>query len=272
MSNEIQLEPLAHAEALRLAVLGAAPGEQRRNARGGIEWRQMGRGEGKRDGPAQRMNKDVNDVGLIRALASLGPPNVLVGHRIITPGDEDALLPGERSTFRSSAPKIYRQSGAARIVARHLLGVFGFSDVVLSRSLSGAPVWPAGVVGSLAHDDSVAVAAIARSREFSALGIDVEPADPLPPELITLVATPTERRCYPAAIVESRILFAVKEAIYKALNLFDGPFLDFQDIEVDLNASRGRTRNGQTLAIAFTNSPRVVAMSFDLASSIPSDR
>ena len=274
MSAEIQPEPLGQNKPLRLTVLGAAPAEQRRDAPIGrwIKWGEIGQGKGKPEGSDQRIKEDVNDVALSSALTSLGPPNVLVGHRIIRPGDENALLPGERVTFRPSAPEIYRQSGAARIAARRLLGVSGFSDVVLPRSLSGSPVWPAGVVGSLAHDDSVAVAAIASSREFSALGIDVEPADPLPPELITLVATPTERRCYPADIIESRILFVIKEAIYKALSSFGGPFLDFQDVEVDLYAGRGRTRNGQTIAIAFTNSPRVVAMAFDLARSIPSDR
>jgi 4'-phosphopantetheinyl transferase EntD len=125
------------------------------------------------------MSNEAHDPALTAALGSLAPPAVLVGHRIIRPGDEDALLPEERITFPPSARKIYRQSGAARIVARHLLGVFGFSGVPLPRSVSRAPVWPPEVIGSLAHDESVAVAAIASSRQFSALGIDVEPATPL---------------------------------------------------------------------------------------------
>jgi len=57
-------------------------------------------------------------------------------------------------------------------------------------------------------------------------------------------------------------LFAIKEAIYKALNPLDGVFLDFQEIEVDLFANRGQTRNGQTVEIVFTMSPRIVAISF----------
>lgn len=211
---------------------------------------------------AKRMRDDTSDPALVTALGPIAPTGILVGHRVISQGDEDGLLPEERNAFPPSASKVYRQSGAARIVARRLLGVLGFGGVALPRSMSGAPVWPPGVIGSLAHDETVAMAAIASSRQFSALGIDVEPAAPLPPELVMLVATPAERRCYPSAVVESRILFVVKEAIYKALNPLDGVFLDFQDIEVDLFANRGRTRSGQTVEVVFTMSPCVVAISF----------
>jgi 4'-phosphopantetheinyl transferase EntD len=195
-------------------------------------------------------------------LASIAPPGVLIGHRLIKEGDEHALLAVERASFCPSAPQIYRQSGAARIVARRLLRALGLSAVALPRSISGAPAWPSGVVGSLAHDNEVAVAAIARSGQFSALGIDVEPAIPLTPELVKLIATPTERRWYPRAVIESRLLFVVKESIFKALHPHEGVFLDFQDIEVDLSSNRGRTGTGQEVEIAFTSSPRFVALSF----------
>lgn len=208
------------------------------------------------------MSSDAIAPPLATALKSIAPPGVLVGHRVIRRGDDDGLLPEERIGFRPSAPKIYRQSGAARIVARHLLSILGFSSVALPRSMSGAAVWPPGVIGSLAHDEEVAVAAITNSSQFSALGIDVEPAVPLPPELVMLVATSAERRCYSSAVIGSRILFAIKEAIYKALNPLDDLFLDFQDIEVDLFAKRGHTRNGETVEVVFTVSPRIVAISF----------
>ena len=208
------------------------------------------------------MSNDAFDPALATALASIAPPGVLVDHRIIKRGDENALLPEERFSFPPSAAKVYRQSGAARIAARHLLGTLGFRGVALSRSTFGAPIWPPGVIGSLAHDEEVAVAAITGSCQFSALGIDVEPTVPLPSELVTLVATPAERRCYSSTVVGSRILFSIKEAIYKALNPLDGLFLDFQDIEIDLIANRGLTRNGEIVEVVFATSPRVIAISF----------
>lgn len=204
------------------------------------------------------------DPALETALASLGPVGTLIGHRVITLGDEDALLPAEQIGFGASVQKVRRQSGAARILARDLLERLGIRDVAIPRSESGAPIWPPGVVGSLAHDGSVAVAAIADARRFAALGIDVEPADPLPPGLVELVATPVERGRYSSAVLHSRVLFVVKEAIYKALNPTDGVFLEFQDVEVDLLSNVGWTRTGRTIAIAFSSCPRVIALSFVL--------
>lgn len=196
------------------------------------------------------------------SLQSIAPPGILVGHHLVRCGDEDALLPAERDDFIHSVAKVRRQSGAARIAARRLLEVYGFQNVALPRSWCGAPVWPSGIIGSLAHDDEVAVAAVARSQRFSALGIDVEPAAPLPSELVALVATPAERRRYAAAVLGTRLLFVVKEAIFKALNPIDGIFLDFQDIEVDLHSNRGRTRTGQLIGFVLTMSPRILAISF----------
>jgi 4'-phosphopantetheinyl transferase EntD len=199
---------------------------------------------------------------LAAALESLAPSGVLTGHRIIAPGDEGALVDGEACAFKQSASRVRRQSGAARIVARELLLAAGFGARPIPRTSSGPPDWPSGIVGSLAHDDEIAVAAIARADRYAGIGIDVEPALPLPLELVERVATLAERRRYAARVLESRILFAAKEAIYKAQYPRDGAFLDFQDIEVDLELNRGVTRSGRRFAISVTASPRVLALAF----------
>ena len=165
------------------------------------------------------MTMQVAAPGLTDALTRLGPPGVAINHRIISEGDEDALLPIETLALRASALKVRRQSGAARIVARQLLSIFGVHDAPLPRSKSGAPVWPSGFVGSIAHDACIAVAAAASTERFLALGIDIEPAEQLPPELVNTVATPRERELYPVDILQSRLLFVIKEAVYKATNL-----------------------------------------------------
>jgi NADPH:quinone reductase-like Zn-dependent oxidoreductase len=77
-----------------------------------------------------------------------------------------------------------------------------------------------------------------------------------------LVATPGEIRRYPAELVEDRTLFAIKEAVYKGLHPINGVFLDFQEIEIDLNAGIARTRNGNSVAVAFTASPRIIALAW----------
>jgi 4'-phosphopantetheinyl transferase EntD len=206
-------------------------------------------------------NKDPTAMA---ALASLAPPGLMIGHRIIAPGDEDALLDGEIEAFKQSVPRVRRQSGAARLVAREILAALGVAAGALPRTRPGPPAWPRGIVGSLSHDDVIAVAAVARAEIYAGIGIDVEPPLPLPPELVERVTTAGERRWYPPSVLESRVLFATKEAIYKAQYPSDGVFLDFQDIEVDLEHNRGVTRTGRSVQIAVTAFPRIFALAFIL--------
>src|SRR4029079_10485482 len=117
------------------------------------------------------------------AIETLSFPGVTVGHRLISPGDEHALLKEEAHAFATSVVKVQRASGAARIVARQLLTQLGHPDCPLPKGVSGAPVWPAGIIGSLAHDARVAVAAVGTRAHIDALGIDVEPAERLPSDL-----------------------------------------------------------------------------------------
>ena len=49
------------------------------------------------------------------------------------------------------------------------------------------------LTGSLAHDDDMAVAAVASVAVIGSLGVDVEPALPLPDDIFALVAIPADR-------------------------------------------------------------------------------
>src|SRR5262249_49268819 len=150
------------------------------------------------------------------ALDALAFPGVLIGHRLISPGDEHALLPEEAPASASSVIKVRRASGAARIAVRQLLARLGYPECPVPRAASGAPVWPGGVVGSLAHDARVAVAAVGKSRDIGALGIDVEPAQCLPPDLMDLIATPQERRGDGQDPFSGPPPFAPQEAVFQA--------------------------------------------------------
>ena len=171
---------------------------------------------------------------------------LLIGHRVILPGDEDALRDAEAASISSAIANVRRASGAARIVARGLLTQLGYPDAQVPKGTGGAPVWPAGVVGSLAHDDEIAVAAVGLRRDFASIGIDVEPPGALPADMLALVVTPRERRMIDDDPVKAKLLFAAKEAVYKAIYPLDGVFLEFGDIEVDLAAGTATTRTGRT--------------------------
>lgn len=203
---------------------------------------------------------DAIDPVLLRDMNALAPLGLLLGHRFISPGDEHALLAAETATIKSSAIGVLRASGAARIVARTLLAQLGLAQGALPKAESGAPIWPAGVTGSLAHDDDVAVAAVGRQADVGAVGIDVEPAMPLPPDMQALVATSRERQDTSGDPLGGRLLFTAKEAVYKAVHPLDGVFLEFHDIEVDLAARKAMTRTGRSVALRYCLSSRVVVV------------
>jgi 4'-phosphopantetheinyl transferase EntD len=113
--------------------------------------------------------------------------------------------------------------------------------------MSGVPIWANGVVGSLSHDSRIAVAAVGWGRDFSALGINVEPREPLPSEQLDLVATPQERAKNRWSPYYERLLFAAKEAVYKAVYPLDQTLLDHQDVEVSLTNRQAVVRNGRVV-------------------------
>ena len=202
----------------------------------------------------------ADETALKQSIEQLSSPHILVGCRIIAPGDETAILPEEAASIASHAPHVRRASGAVRIAGRALLGRLGLLECAIAQGSSGAPVWPEGVVGSFAHDDEVAVAAVARDNDIAALGIDVEPADP-PSELQALVLTKREWTQMPTASWSGRLVFAAKEAVYKAIATLDGTLLDYQDIETDFLAGRATT-DGRCLTVRYSTSPRLVVLAF----------
>jgi 4'-phosphopantetheinyl transferase EntD len=196
------------------------------------------------------------------AIDAVSVPGILVDHRLIAANDELALLPEEMSAFTGSVLKVRRASGAARIIARQLLSRFGQAPCAIPRSTGGMPIWPDGIVGSLAHESTVAVAAMARQRDFLSVGIDIEPAGALDPDLLNIVATVKERERIQDDPYRGRLLFSVKEAIYKAVYPLDGTFLDHHDVEVSLLAGSAVVRNSRPVHFRYCVATHIVALAF----------
>jgi 4'-phosphopantetheinyl transferase EntD len=179
---------------------------------------------------------------------------------VISAGDEIALLDEEAASIASPVIAVRRASGAARIVARALLAQFGYAPVAVPKGEAGAPIWPAGMSGSIAHDDRIAMAAVGLQHDIRAVGIDVEPAVPLPQEMLELIATSQELRRIASDPLQGKLLFAAKEAVYKAVYPLDRVFLEFRDIEVDLVSGTATTRTGRAIALRTSVSSHVVAV------------
>lgn len=131
------------------------------------------------------------------------------------------------------------------------------------RTQSGVPTWPAGIVGSLAHHDTVAAAAIAEKKIIGALGIDIEPNEPLPGGLIDLVATSREQGIYDLRLLQRRDLFVLKEAVYKACFPLCNEILEFQDVEIDIKSNTGYVKKTNcTFSIELYNSKNVIGLAY----------
>ncbi|AZO53759.1 MULTISPECIES: 4'-phosphopantetheinyl transferase [unclassified Mesorhizobium] len=202
------------------------------------------------------------EIALARAMAAMAPAGVRTGCRIIREGDETHLLPEEARSISARQPAMRRASGAARWIAHRLLADIGFDGFALLRTPSGAPAWPEGITGSLAHDDDMAVAAVAPVAGVGSLGIDVEPALPLPDEISALVAMPADRTGATDRQLAGRILFAAKEAVYKAAYPLDREVLGYEDIAVNLETGHATTRTGRKARLAYCVAPRVVVLAF----------
>ncbi len=211
----------------------------------------------------ERRSAEVDEclAQLLIAMAKRVHPGLAAGCRYITPADEFALTGLERAPLARAVPSVRRATGAGRIVAKGLLKEVGAPAVEhLRRLASGSPAWPAGYTGSISHDSEFAVAAVARSGDLCSVGIDVEPSLPLPAELLALVATPAERRQLDGDLLLARMLFSIKEAVYKTTHPIDGQFLDHHDVEVCLATCVARTATGYTLPLQVAIAPRVVAL------------
>src|SRR2546428_13760352 len=94
------------------------------------------------------------------AIDALCFPGIMIGHRLISPGDEHALLPEEAPAFASSVVKVRRGSRAARLVGRQLPARPGDRLWPMPEAPSGGPVLPAGIGGPLTHHSRVAGACV----------------------------------------------------------------------------------------------------------------
>ena len=188
--------------------------------------------------------------------AELSPFGACIGTRRIRVGDEAAFADTQSASLARR-----RASGAARIVARRLLEELGFASAsTLARSPTGAPQWPAGVVGSLAHDETFAAAVAARRGAIAGLGVDVEPAEPLPEDVVDLVLTSGEMRETAGDGLARRLIFCAKEAVYKAIHPLDGTSLDYHDIRVSLPKGIAILADGRRLRLLRLAGDRLIAV------------
>lgn len=99
------------------------------------------------------------------------------------------------------------------------------------RDGNGSPKWPQGVVGSLAHDRSQAVAVVGSTDDFRAIGIDIEPYGAADDELREAVLRADDPDIDPVAA------FVMKEAAYKAWSDLGGGIVGPLEVRLQLDGN-----------------------------------
>ncbi len=142
------------------------------------------------------------------------------------------LFPEEERTVAGAVSSRRAEFAAGRAAARRALLGLGIAAAPIPSGARRAPVWPAGAVGSISHAGERAVAAVARASDAVALGIDLELARPLAPEVERLVVHREDR--LGARPLASTVAFSAKESVYKALFPAAGWLLEFADVALEL--------------------------------------
>ncbi|MDO4901011.1 4'-phosphopantetheinyl transferase [Actinomyces sp.] len=171
-------------------------------------------------------------------LAAIVPAPVILCE---TYHDVDApLAPPEAAHIAGVSARRRAEFATVRHLAGRALGELGLERPPMVPGPMGEPTWPDGVVGSLSHCLGYRAAAVARAEEVAALGIDAEPNRPLARGVLVRIASPAERENVDelaAALPDvagDRLLFSIKEAVYKAWFPRARKPLRFADAAVDI--------------------------------------
>lgn len=152
-------------------------------------------------------------------------------------------IPGAESRLSPSMQRVHR-SRCARALAVELLDAQDSQAQEIRKGPIGEPIWPAGFVGSLAHTDHYAAAAIASAGSCAALGIDIEPARPLSDDLFGRVLVEAEQ-CWAESVAATepaagRMIACAKQCVHKAIYPLSGAWLDASEVQIEIDLSGGR--------------------------------
>jgi len=150
----------------------------------------------------------------------------------------DAVLVGvEQELSTRMAEKRYNEFLHGRHCARLALEAGGYAPVAIGKGEKREPLWPEQVSGSITHTGPYAAAVVGSSSLFTGLGLDIETAKPLEEKLFKAICLPEEIALFnpDSAGQQAKLLFSIKESIYKCLWPTVQSFIDFTEMQVALN-------------------------------------
>ncbi|QEP06765.1 4'-phosphopantetheinyl transferase [Glutamicibacter sp. ZJUTW] len=160
--------------------------------------------------------------------------------------EEGPYYPEEERYIADAVPERQREFRTVRVCARRAFRELGHEGAALVPDEKRAPIWPAGVAGSMTHCAGFRAAAVASTNDIRGVGIDAELHVPLPEEILDIILLPEERPMvedlsarYPHIFWE-RLIFSAKESVFKAWFPLTRQWLDFLECRILIDAPARR--------------------------------
>ena len=167
---------------------------------------------------------------------------------LVTSRDSDDaadLFPEELQAIARATPARRHEFALGRCCAREALAILRGPCVAIPMGRFRDPVWPFGYVGSITHCQGFCAAAVARSVSVNSsgairgVGLDSEPALPLPRELAGVVCSEDEvawlANQQGDRMPWDRLFYCAKESAYKCLFPTTHRYLEFRDIQLQFD-------------------------------------
>ena len=151
--------------------------------------------------------------------------------------------PSEARAIAGAIPQRQTEFHAGRAAAREAMVALGLPPRPVPAGPDRAPVWPAGLVGSITHDAEACIAVLGHATDWRALGIDLEADSPLAADLVAEVCTPDETdwlNTRPSARrgLLAKLIFCAKEACYKAQFPLTARLFGFDHLMVEIDEAK----------------------------------
>ena len=157
-----------------------------------------------------------------------------------------AALPAAEQVHAQTLGEVRRREHVAGRTALHL-ALEDFATPILADD-RGAPILPAGWVGSISHKGPLAAAIIAPVGA-GWVGVDLELAAAPRQDIGRRILTPREQATLPDRGRAVTLRFAIKEAIYKAVDPMLRRYVGFTEVELDVGLDWCTVTSALPLAI-----------------------
>ena len=148
----------------------------------------------------------------------------------------DVLWPEEKIKTDGFAPERLQTFSAGRYCARKAMELMGCPAMPILVGDDRAPVWPAGISGSISHTQGLAGALVCSTSDHPSIGLDIERRAAVDRSLWDILFDEQELQFIASAAVPddlATLFFSLKESYYKMQYPLTQRFLDFRDVRIE---------------------------------------